>query len=85
MKTSQWIASNVWIHFNISLLRVKYRDDKLNSGVQLLKVFSKHLPRLLCENEDQASLKNAPFEFCLLKKPVRSKRMDIESQTQQKL
>ena len=39
MKTAQWIASNVWIHFNISLLRVKYRDDKLHSGVQLLKVF----------------------------------------------
>ena len=56
MKTAQWIVSSVWKHFNISLLRVKQKDDKLHSGVQLLKVFSKHFPRLLCENAGQATL-----------------------------
>ena len=45
METAQWIASNVWIHFNISLLRVKQRDDKVHSSIQLPKVFSKHFQK----------------------------------------
>ena len=51
MKKAQWIASNVWIQFDISLLRIKQRDDKLHSGVQLLK----------CENPGQASLMKMPL------------------------
>ena len=56
MKTTQWVADNVWIQFNISFLHVEKRDDKLQRVVKLFKVFAKHFPKPLCENTAQASL-----------------------------
>ena len=39
MKMAQWIANNVWIQFNISLLRVEWRNDKLQHWKKLTNLF----------------------------------------------
>ena len=55
MKTAQWIET---MHgYNLIFLCHMLNREMINcSGVKLLKVFSKHLPKLLCENAGQASL-----------------------------